>query len=78
MPNLGTNFFQLLVEFVCPGCDFGGHFGDFVCLGPHLDPKRAQGPKMSVFPDFRHEKVVPLGGFWGTFSALFFLEPPGH
>ncbi len=27
---------------LCPGCDFGGPFGYFGCLGPHLDPKRAQ------------------------------------
>ena len=36
---------SFLVEFVCPGDHFGCHFGRFGSPGPHLDPKRAQGPQ---------------------------------
>ena len=36
---------SFLVEFVCRGGHFGCHFDNFGAPGPHLDPKRAQGPQ---------------------------------
>ncbi len=53
-------------------CHFGGHFGDFGCQGPHLDPKRAQGPTKTRFYRFLDEKVVPFGGLLGHLFGPFF------
>ena len=51
---------------------FGGNFGDFGCPGPHLDTKRAQGPKNTRFYRFPDEILVPFGGLLGHLFGTFF------
>ena len=59
--------------------NFECHFGDFGCQGPHLDPKRSQGPKNCRFERFPDEILVPFGGLLGyLFGTFCFSEPPGH
>ena len=54
--------------------NFGGHFGDFGCPDPHLDPKRAQGPTKTRFYIFLDEKVAPFGGLLGHLFSSFFCS----
>ena len=67
------------VEFVCPRGHLGGHFGNFGCPDPHLDPKRAQGPENVRFHRFPARKSSPFGRAFGTpFRHFFLFGPPGH
>ena len=48
------------------------------CQGPHLDPKRAQGPQNTRFEQFPDEIPGPFGGLLGHLFGTFLFEPPGH
>ncbi len=61
-------FLYLFVEFVCPGSHFGGHFGNFGCPDPYLDPKRAQGPENIRFQRFPARIPSPV---WEALGAPF-------
>ncbi len=62
---------------MCPWCDFGDHFGYFGCPGPHLDPKRAQGPRSQTYSFCQISGRIPRS-FWGAFGAPFrYFRAPG-
>ncbi len=55
----------------------GGHFGNFGCPDPHLDPKRAQGPENVRFHRFPARTSSPFGRAFGPpFRHIFFSRPP--
>ncbi len=66
------------VEFVCSRGHLGGHFGNFGCPDPHLDPKRTQGPENARFRRFLARTSSYLGGLLGHIFGTFFFGPPGQ
>ena len=58
---------------MCPRGHLGGHFGNFGCPDPHLDPKRTQGPENVRFHRFPARTSSPFGGAFGApFRHIFF------